>query len=232
MSASVDIIQKYSNAGVPSFSEAPNGVARENLRTYSEMSSISVHNPPDGGSVSGPSPDKPERTLYANEVSGYRQSTNKEESVQKSLLPISLNARAKIWMSRDLKVFPNSEYVYAISPIAIALFWGKGGLGIANSELFPTISAILTHFPNTTDTNNYFVRTPGRWFCLGTMLKWSVPLAPLDDFPENQKGRNPRLVSEALASPFRLSLLALALTTLLFKKMSRGHPGETRNCRL
>ena len=59
-------------------------------------------------------------------------------------------------MSQDLKIYPNSEYVYAISPIALALFLGKGGLGIARSEPFPMVSAILTHCLDTADVGNYF----------------------------------------------------------------------------
>ena len=83
------------------------------------------------------------------------------------------------------------------------------------------IFAILTHCPNTKDINNYFARTPGRWFCLGAMLK-GRPLAPIDYFSENPQGSNPRLVSEAPPSSFHQSLMALVLTTLRFAKMSRG----------
>ena len=53
-------------------------------------------------------------------------------------------------MSKDLERYSNSEYVYAIFPIAIALFWGKGGRGIANSKPLSMIFAILTHCLNTT----------------------------------------------------------------------------------
>ena len=91
------------------------------------------------------------------------------------------------------------------------------------------IFAILTHCPNTKDINNYFARTPGRWFCLGAMLK-GRPLAPIDYFSENPQGSNPRLVSEAPPSSFHQSLMALVLTTLRFAKMSRGPRQVARNC--
>ena len=71
-----------------------------------------------GWSESEPAPCDPERVLSANEVAGYRAPLSLEDAVRKCLLPISSNFRSEIWISRDLKVFPNSEYVYAISPIA------------------------------------------------------------------------------------------------------------------
>ena len=52
---------------------------------------------------------------------------------------------------------PNPAYAYAISPIIVALFWPKGGREIAESGPTSAIFTILTHVPNTTAANNYFV---------------------------------------------------------------------------
>ena len=45
----------------------------------------------------------------------------KRNTVQMSLLPINLNARwgGEVWMAQCLRIYYNSEYVYAISPIAL-----------------------------------------------------------------------------------------------------------------
>ena len=67
-------------------------------------------------------------------------------------------------MSRDLRNYDNVEYVYAISPIALAPFWDKGGREIDRSKQLSTIFAILSHRLDATDVNNYFVRAEGRWF--------------------------------------------------------------------
>ena len=131
-------------------------------------------------------------------------------------------ANPPIWMSRDLKVFHNSEYFYAIFQIAIALFWCKGGLEIANSEPSSMIFEILAHCLNTTDINNYFARTPGRWFCLDAMLKGFPALSPLGDYSGNQNGTTPRLAIEERPSPFTFFLFALSLATIRFGEMSRG----------
>ena len=190
------------------------------------MSLLGAPIPLNGWSASELSPCNPELFLAANEVDGYRFSTSLEGAVRKCLLPISLDDRAEIWMSRDLKVFPNSEYANAIFPIAISSFWGKGGRGIPNSKPLSTIFAILTHRLNKTDIDNYFVRTPGRWFFLDTMLKLPSPLSPLDDFPGNQSGPNPRMASETPRRLFCLSLIGLVLTTIRFRKMPRGTAGR------
>ena len=68
---------------------------------------------------------KEEKTLSANEVSGYMQSMFPEDAIRKCLSPISENARSRILMSQELSVYSNSEFVYAIFPIAISLFWGE-----------------------------------------------------------------------------------------------------------
>ena len=105
MAASNNIIQNYSNArGAIFFFRSPQWNQWGHLRTYSEMSPISVSTP-NGRSVPEPSPENAERTLSSNVVSGHIPPTNQEDSAQKSLLSISLDARAKIWMSRDLRVF-------------------------------------------------------------------------------------------------------------------------------
>ena len=85
------------------------------------MSVASLSAPPPWRVCARTFPGKPERNSPANEVSEYRASMSQEDAVRKSLFPISLNVRTQIWMSRDLKIFSNSEYAYAIFPVAIAL---------------------------------------------------------------------------------------------------------------
>ena len=80
---------------MPSFFRSFKDLTDENLWTYSEMSSISVSIPPHVGSAPESPPDKSVPNLPANEVAGYRQSTNQEDDVGKSLLPISLDDREK-----------------------------------------------------------------------------------------------------------------------------------------
>ena len=69
-----------------------------------------------------------------NEVSGYESVLKHHQAVKKSLGPIDPNVRNKTWMSHDLSVYANNEYVYATFPIALALFWGKGGGEICQSK--------------------------------------------------------------------------------------------------
>ena len=63
----------------------------------------------------------------ANEVSGYQSVLKPFQAVRKSLDPIDPNVRNKTRMSHDLSVYANNEYVFATFPIALALFWDKGG---------------------------------------------------------------------------------------------------------
>ena len=129
------------------------------------------------GSVSEQaSPMAPENAQSANDLPGCKKSTALEDSIREFLAPIPDNARARIWMSLDLSLYSNSEYVYAIFPIAISLFLGKGGREIAESEPSAMIFAILTHWLNTTATNNYSERIKGQWFCQDTILIGSPPI--------------------------------------------------------
>ena len=41
---------------------------------------------------------------------------------------------SSIWMSRDLDIISNSEFRYAICPIAIILVWNSGACGSFTSE--------------------------------------------------------------------------------------------------
>ena len=93
------------------------------------MSVLSIPIPHGGGTVSEqPSPMalKAEKVLSSNEVSGYRQSMSPVGAIRKCLARISENVRNRIRMSQELSVYSNLELVYAIYPIAIALFRGKG----------------------------------------------------------------------------------------------------------
>ena len=137
-----------------------------------------------------PSPMVSEKAQSANDVSGYRTSMAIEDAIQKCLAPISENARTRIWMSQELSVYSNSEFAYAIFPIAIALFCDKGGREIAESEPLSMICAILTHCLNTMDINIYSVRTKGQRFCQDSMLIASSPLAHLEVFGKFKDGRN------------------------------------------
>ena len=93
--------------------------------------------------------------LYSDELDGYRISTRRGNEVRRILLPANLNVRAKVWMSRDLRIYSNSEYVYAIPPIALAVFWDKGGRGNPTSHPFSMIFTILSHWLDTSDVRNY-----------------------------------------------------------------------------
>ena len=135
------------------------------------MSLLSVPIPHGEGSASEHfSPGGPEAVHSGNEMSGYRLPMSKEDDVRKSPLPISDNVASRVWMSHDLSIYSNSEYVYTIFSIAVALFWDQGCREIAQSEPLSTICTILTHCLNATAINNYFVRTQGRWFGLDAML--------------------------------------------------------------
>ena len=57
--------------------------------------------------------------LTPNEVSRWRTCMSKEDAIQKRLAPISENVRNRILMSQELSIYSNSDYVYAIFPIAV-----------------------------------------------------------------------------------------------------------------
>ena len=59
--------------------------------------------------------------------------------------------------------YSNSEYVYAIPLVAIALFWGNGARRIAASKPMSMIFTILTHRLNATARTNYSVWAKGQW---------------------------------------------------------------------
>ena len=144
--------------------------------------------------------------------------------------PISENARNQVWVFPELLVYSNSDYVHAIFPIALSLFWGKGGAEICLSRPLSVVFAILSHRLNTTATNNYSVRTKGKWSCGDTILKGSAPVAPLEDFGKYPDGPNPRIASETAPGAFRNSLFALILAKLRSKAMSwGGGPGARRS---
>ena len=90
------------------------------------------------GNVAVSASERPAGTTPAEkpggEIAGYKEVLNQHESVKKCLDPISENIRNKVRMSPDLQIYSNSEYVYATSPIALFLFWGKGGKEICLSR--------------------------------------------------------------------------------------------------
>ena len=127
-------------------------------------------------------------------------------------------------MSPGFLVYSNSEYVYATFPIALSLFRGKGGEEICLSKPLSAIFTILPHCLNTTATNNYSVRTNGKWSCEDAILKGSAPLEPLAYFEKYPIGSKPRASCGTAPGTFYNSLFALILATLRFKEMSRGAP--------
>ena len=134
--------------------------------------------------------------------------------------PLSTAPNQWYGIPRGLRVYSNSEYVYAIFPIAVALFWDQWGRDISNSEALATIFTILAHCLNASAINNYFTRTHGQLSCLGAMLKGPPPIGPLDDFSEFPHVPIPTLTTEAAQKSCYLSLSALALSTRRFGKMS------------
>ena len=162
-----------------------------------------------------PAPGKP-----PNESDGYKVSMPSSDTVWKCLDPISENARNKIWMCPELSIFSNSEYVCAIFPIPIALFWEKGGREICLSRPLSLLFIILSHCLNTKDVNNYSVRKTGKWSCGDAVLKGSAPLAHLDDFGKYANGSKPRIVGGNIPKTPHQSSVALVLATLRFKRMS------------
>ena len=134
-------------------------------------------------------PEEAKRVVKtANKVSGYEPVLKTYQAVRKSLDPIDPKVLNKTWMSQDLSVYASNEYVFATSPIALPLFWDKSGDEISESRPLTVIPTILTHCLSTTGPNNYSIRTLGKWPCEDTVQKGSVPLAPVDDFPENPQG--------------------------------------------
>ena len=92
------------------------------------MSVLSVHIPHVEGSASEQSPPEvPDRAQSANELPGRRSSMIREDAVRTWTLPISDNFTSRVWVSQDLSVYYNSEYVYAISPIAVDFSPGSVG---------------------------------------------------------------------------------------------------------
>ena len=99
-------------------------------------------------------------------------------------------------------------------------FLGKDGREIRLSRPLSSTFTILAHWLNTTDTNNYSVRTTGKWPFGDTVLKGSAPLVPLGDFGKYPNVSKPRIDGRHAPETFYQSLLALVLATLRFKRMS------------
>ena len=172
------------------------------------MSAISLSIPPQDSTTG--EPENVAVELSANTHAGYRISTPQENAVQKSLLPANLNVRTQVWTPQGLSISANSEYAYAIPPIALALFWGKGGREIAESKPLSMISKILTLCINTTSIYNYSARGNGQWFSPDTMIKAPVPLAPLDAFSVDKVGPVPRLACGSAPKSFLLVSLRIS----------------------
>ena len=67
-----------------------------------------------------------------------------------------------------------------------------------------------------------FCKKTGKWYCGDTVLKGSVPLAPLDDFGKYPNGPNPRIIGETAPEAFYNSLFSYVLAPLRFKNTSWG----------
>ena len=79
-------------------------------------------------------PPKAVENSPSSALPGYRISVSEEDAARKAILHANLKARAKVWTSHDLSICSNAEYVYAIRPIALDLFCGKGGRGVTESK--------------------------------------------------------------------------------------------------
>ena len=71
-------------------------------------------------SITGAGPEIATPELTVGDLAVYRISISKENAARGILLPVNLNARAKVWRFQDIRIYNNSEYVYAIPPIALA----------------------------------------------------------------------------------------------------------------
>ena len=116
------------------------------------MSAISLSIPHPGTATEIVTPE-----LSAGDLAGYRFSMSKENAARKSLLPVNLNSLAKVWMPHDIRIPSDSEYVYAIFTIALALFLDKGVREIATSKPLSMEFTILSHCLNKPDFDNYFL---------------------------------------------------------------------------
>ena len=145
-----------------------------------------------------------EKKKPADVLSGYRQTMSIEEAVRKSTNCNNLNSRNKIRRPRDLNIFANSEFRFTCLPIATALPWGNGGREMPRPKALTMIFTIFTHFLNSTNANNYFVRTGGRWFCLYTTIQFHVHLAHMGTLLGGIDESNPLRASGISTKSFRL----------------------------
>ena len=148
------------------------------------MSCVSANRPGNIGlSASGnqavgiPTPEKP-----PGELPVYKPAPKKREAEGECRDPISANVRHQGWMCPALSAYSNSGYAYATIQIALALLWGKGGGETCLSKPLYVSFAIPSHCLNTTDANNYSVRTHAKWSCGDTITKESAATANLGDF--------------------------------------------------
>ena len=120
---------------------------------------ISTHLPPNvsiNGDAKRDWQDKAAGDLVLDRIS-----ISKEDEARRHLNSAIINVRSKIWMSRALKIFPNLEYFYDVSPFPSCVVLEKRGRCIPQSQSLVMILAILTHCLNATAVDNYFVRAEG-----------------------------------------------------------------------
>ena len=77
--------------------------------------SLIILSVPNHGPIAGAAPEIVTPELDARDLSWYRISTSKENEAQKRLVLVNLNTRWEVWMSQDLRIYSNSEFVYSIS---------------------------------------------------------------------------------------------------------------------
>ena len=94
----------------------------------STVSEIHLRNSPASVSET-PEVERPAARKPPKEIYGYKSALTKDEAIKKCLGTMSDQARDQVWMSPDLLIYSNSEYVFATFPIALALFLGQGGWG-------------------------------------------------------------------------------------------------------
>ena len=65
----------------------------------------------------------------ANETAGYTICLPVGDATHKDLQSAHKSVSVKCWVSRDISAYANSEFDYAMFPVAIGLFWNHGGGG-------------------------------------------------------------------------------------------------------
>ena len=173
--------------------------------------------PPPSGRWGGKGKDLPKKS--AGELDGCRVPASENDAAQEATRDISENVRNTVWMSLDIGIYSDSEFVFP-APLSQSHCSGiTAGAGAARPKPLTMIFASLPQCLNSTSAQNYFVRTECHSSCRDAMVRGLVPLAPLG-FCGNMGGGAvfPTETPQTLLSAF----FALTQTTPRFSKLSRG----------